>query len=146
MDMIQTRTRSFDDPKNVARVAGVLYLLVILAPISMLVRQGILVPNDLVGTSRNLVVHETAFRLSLLIDLLGIICYVGVTGLLYFLLRPSGRALAFTAALFSLTGCIVSVVGLLTLVGPVAVLGSAHTGRSIGADLALLPLEWRYFF
>jgi hypothetical protein len=143
--MAATRSRNFDEPKTVARIAGVLYLLVIVAPISMLVRGGILVP-DLVATGQNLVAHESAFRLSVLIDLIGIICYLGVTGLLYFLLRPAGRALAFTAALFSLAGCTVSLVGLLTLVGPVAALGSAHSGNAMNADLALLPLEWRYFF
>jgi Domain of unknown function (DUF4386) len=146
MDARHVSWHSFDEPRNVARIAGVLYVLVMIAPVSMAVRQGILVPDDILATSQNLRSHETAFRLSVLIDLLGIISYVGVTGLLYFLLRPAGRALAFTAALFSLAGCIISLVGLLTLVAPVAALGAAHPRQAISADIVLLPLQWRYFF
>src|SRR6185369_881481 len=137
---------NYDDPKRIARIAGFLYLLVILAPVSMLVRQRILVPNELAATSQNLRLNEAAFRLSPLIDLAGIISYLGVTGLLYFLFKPAGHALAFTAALFSISGCIISMVGLLTLVAPVAALGVQHSSHIISTELALLPLQWRDFF
>jgi hypothetical protein len=136
--------RTYDEPKRVARIAGVLYLLVIIAPVAMAVRSGIIVPGDAAATARNLVVRQSAFRLSVLIDLLGILCYLGVTGLLYFLLRPAGRALAISAMLFSLTGCVVSVIGLVTLAGPLAALmPGAHP---LPPEIALLPLLWRNFF
>lgn len=138
---------SHDDPRRIARIAGFLYVLVIVAPASMAVRSGIVIPGDALQTAGNLVSHESLFRLSLVIDLVGIIGYIGVTGLLYFLLRPCGRALSFTAALFSTSGCIVSVVGLIALAGPLVALGAGHPAAGpLPVGLALLPLAWREYF
>jgi uncharacterized membrane protein len=143
-DSRQREPRGFDEPRRIARMAGALYVLVIIAPVSMLLRQGIIVPGDVAATTSNLLARGPMFRVSVLIDLVGIICYLGVTGLLYFLFRAAGRALAFTAMLFSLTGCIVSIVGLLTLAGPVA--GVTTGAHRLSPELALLPLQWRSFF
>lgn len=145
-DARQAEPRRFDEPRRVARIAGLLYLLVIVAPVAMAVRQGIIVPGDAAASAAHFLARESAFRLSVLIDLAGTLCYLAVTGLLYFLFRPAGRALAFTAALFSIAGCIVSLVGLLTLAGPLAAVTGGHAGPIAAPDLAFLPLQWRDFF
>lgn len=54
----------------------------------------------------------------LVANLLGTLCYIPVTLLLYALLKPVNTSLSATAALFSLAGCVVSILGFLHLPTP----------------------------
>jgi hypothetical protein len=137
-----------EDPRRLARLAGFFYLLVIVAPVSMAVRSGIVDAND-ATTIHNLLAGAGAWRLSVLIDFAGIICYVVVTALLYRLFRSCGRSLSVTAAFLSLSGCIVSIVGLVTLWAPLALLESTKLAAFPAAEMpaiALLALQLRSFF
>lgn len=74
-----------------ARVAGVFYLLTIVAGIA-----GVFVRSVWYGDAANLI--ATA-------------CYVVVTVLLYMLFKPVSRSLSLLAAAFSLAGCALAVLG-----------------------------------
>jgi hypothetical protein len=78
-----------------ARMAGVFYLLSIFT--------GIFAVTIATGS------------LSLAANLIGTACYVVVTLILYDLLKPVNRGLSLLAALFSLGGCAIEVLGLLHL-------------------------------
>jgi len=81
-----------------ARIAGVFYLLSIVAGISA---------EALPGRS-----------LSLAANLIGTACYVAVTLILYDLLKPVNKGLSLLAALFSLVGCAILALGFLHLPTP----------------------------
>jgi hypothetical protein len=140
-------TSAVERPETIARWAGIFYLLVIVAPASMLVRSGIVGQDG--GTAVRLLAGSAAWRLSVLIDFAGVICYIAVTALLYRLLRSCGRSLAVAAAFLSLAGCIASIVGLLTLWAPLALLEAplpAGLTAAQMAAIALIPLQVRPFF
>ena len=82
-----------------ARIAGVFYLLSILTGIFAVTIAG-------------------GGRISLAANLIGSLCYVAVTLILYDLLKPVNRGLSLLAALFSLAGCALGVLRLLHLPGP----------------------------
>jgi hypothetical protein len=137
-----------EDPRRLARLAGIFYLLVIVAPVSMAIRGGIVDAND-ATTVHNLMAGAGVWRLSVLIDFAGIACYIVVTALLYRLFRACGRSLSVTAAFFSVAGCIVSIVGLLSLWTPLTLLESTKLAAFPVAEMqaiALLPLQLRTFF
>jgi hypothetical protein len=143
-----TITLSAERPQRIARWAGIFYLLVIIAPVSMVVRGGI-VGDDLPRNAHNLVAQAAAWRLSILIDFAGVICYIVVTALLYRLFRSCGRSLSAVAAFLSLAGCIVSIVGLLSLWMPMALLAGGDLSAFPAGQMeavALLPLKARAFF
>jgi hypothetical protein len=136
-----------EQPRRIARWAGIFYLLVIIAPVSMAIRGGI-IGDDALRSAHNLVAQATAWRLSVLIDFAGVISYIVVTALLYRLFRSCGRSLSVVAAFFSLAGCIVSIVGLLSLWMPLALIDGGQLAAFPAGQLeslALLPLKARDF-
>lgn len=89
--------------KRTARIAGLLYLIVVLAGMFSLayVPSQINVGNDAAATVRNLVAHESLFRLGIVA---GLVCYVAFLLLplaLYQLLSPYGRQWALVMVAFS---------------------------------------------
>jgi uncharacterized protein DUF4386 len=127
-------------PQSKARIAGVFYLLTILSGAS-----GLLVPGPLRST----------------ILLGSTVCYIVVTVLFYGLFRAVSRNISALAAVFSLLGCAVSILGFFHL-------GSSHTNplvffgcycvvvgylilrstflpRVLGALMALEGLGWLTF-
>jgi Domain of unknown function (DUF4386) len=81
-----------------ARIAGVFYLLSILTGI--------------------FAVTIASGRLSLAANVIGTACYVVVTLILYALLKPVNKTLSLLAAVFSLVGCAISILGVLHLPSP----------------------------
>ena len=88
-----------------ARVAGVFWLMSILtAAFGMSVGRRLVVSGDAAATATNILAHESLFRLSFVADLIAGLCYVGVTVLLYHLLKPVSSSLSLLAAFFGLGG------------------------------------------
>lgn len=119
-----TDSSSKSEPRLQARIAGLLYLFVIVASsyayytISMVVVRG-----DAGATAANILANEFVFRAGFTANLLACIAYVGVTALLYGLLAPVSRPLSFTAAFFGLAGCAVSGAAMLNQLAPLQLLG-----------------------
>jgi hypothetical protein len=101
-------------PKNTARFAGLLYLLVALsAPFSMMyVPSIIVVPGDPAATASHLVASQSLFRLGLLNDGLIALLEVALTAVLYVLLRPAGKTLALVATFARLGMAVLQAVNL----------------------------------
>lgn len=89
-----------------ARLAGLFYLVTILAGLfaEIGVRSRLIVDGDDRATAAGIAAHLPLYRAGEAADLVMLICYLAVTGLLYGLLADAERAVARIAALFSLTG------------------------------------------
>jgi hypothetical protein len=93
-----------ESTKRIARAAGLLYLVIIvLAGFGEgAVRASLIVPGDAAATAAAIRDSEMLFRAGFVADLIAFLCDVGVTALLYVLLRPVNRTVAVLAAGFRL--------------------------------------------
>ncbi len=103
-------------PLVYARVAGFLViLLVLLGPFSQLyVPSTLIVPGDATATADNIRASGWVLRLGIVSDSLIFLIEIGVTVLLYVLLRPVSRTLSLVAAFARLATAIIQGINLLT--------------------------------
>jgi uncharacterized protein DUF4386 len=82
--------------KKTARVAGLLYLLVVLAgPFVLLyVPNKLYVPGDATATATNILAHQSLFRAHIIIGMVAQLLFIGVVLALYQLLKGVHRQLA----------------------------------------------------
>ena len=89
-------------PNFYARIAGVLYLLLIIFNsfdvVYVLYR--IIVPGDAAATASNIMASESLFRMGLVSHLFGVLCLFSATLPLYLLFKPVNKGLATLMALF----------------------------------------------
>lgn len=102
-----------------ARLAGVLYLIVIAAGFfaNGVVHADLVVTGDPAATARNVLAAETFFRLGLAAQIVMYACYGGVTAILYAMFKPGGAGLSLFAACLSLTGIAIGAADALTDAG-----------------------------
>ncbi|MDH3263081.1 MAG: DUF4386 domain-containing protein [Paracoccaceae bacterium] len=91
-------------PQFEARLAGLLYLLIIAAGLTaeLGIRAQLIVPGDPAATATSILAREGLFRLSLGLDVAMGLSDAGLAVLLYVLLRPAGPTLALMAMVFRL--------------------------------------------
>lgn len=133
-------------PRFKARIAGVLWLACIATSVfSFVVGFRLIVANDAAATATNILANESLFRLGFVADLMSGMSYVGVTALLYYLLKPVSRSLSLLAAFFGLAGVAIGGMAWLSHLAPLVLLRgdpnlSAFTATQLQA-LALLALK-----
>ena len=88
-------------PQRLGRWIGILILISLVFGSfgEMYVSDHLTVAGDADATARNIVAHETLFRLGYATYVVEGLCDAALTGLLYLLLRPAGRELALIALL-----------------------------------------------
>ena len=94
-----------DQPlQRTARVAGVLYLVVIVCAgfAEGYVRTGLVVPGDTAATADNIASSAWLYRVGFASDLVAFLCDVAISVLLYVLFRPVSKTLSLLAAAFRL--------------------------------------------
>ncbi|MEP6549842.1 MAG: DUF4386 domain-containing protein [Gemmatimonadales bacterium] len=117
---------SIDSPQTTARLAAALWLIVILVSIAAVVGGPSLnLSGSPAETAASVLASETQFRLSFAAIFLGSICYLGVTALLYELLRPVNRSVALFGALAGLCGIALGGAGTVDELGAIALLKDA---------------------
>src|SRR5688572_3752961 len=83
-----------------------------------MLRSPLIVRGDAAATATNILANESLFRLAFVSDLVAGICYVGVSVLLYGLLKPVSGSVSLLSAFFGLAGVIMgsatSLTGLVT--------------------------------
>jgi Domain of unknown function (DUF4386) len=143
-----------------ARTAGLLYLIPLLCgPFSMMfVPSAIVVPGDAAATAAKLLASESLFRMGMLSDAAIFISEVGLTAVLYILLRPAGRTLALAATFARMAMVVLQGVNLLPHLAALQLLSGGAYRTAFGTTelqaLALLMLDfhaqgvfvWEIFF
>src|SRR5687768_163236 len=104
--MNETRTPVPFSPVAYARMAGVLYLIVILGGVyaGLVVRGGLVVANDPAATARNIAANEQVFRYGFVAQLIPLLCNMVLAVLFYELLKVVNRRVAMLVVLFSVVG------------------------------------------
>src|ERR1700690_4486065 len=112
-------------PRLKARVAGGLYLIVILGGIfaEVFVRGRLTVAGDAAATARNIMTHEMLYRLGFAVELICCLCNVPLTLIFYDLFKVVNRSVALLVVFFSLMGSAVESVSLLFHFAPLILLG-----------------------
>jgi Domain of unknown function (DUF4386) len=134
-------------PRGLARLAGLLYLVIVVAGLfaELVVRAGVIESGDAAATAQNILANEGLFRLGFVADLAMVLADIAVAILFYVLLRPVGRALALLAMVLRLMMDAVLAVNLMNHLGALLLLDA--DGPLAGADpaerdaLALMALE-----
>ncbi|HST07307.1 MAG TPA: DUF4386 domain-containing protein, partial [Gemmatimonadaceae bacterium] len=95
--------------------------------------RGILVPTDAVATAQNIVTHASLWRAGFAVDLVANLIYIVLTALLFRFFKPVNPTLALLAALFSLVGCTVQIMGELLRLAPTVALTNQQFAAAFGA-------------
>lgn len=114
-------------PQVYARVAGWLYLYIIVAGVvtEIFGRNSLIVSGDATATANNIMAHELLVRVSVAVHLTWLLCAVAITVLLYFLLRPVSKTLAMIATFFNATSIAIEAVAITSLFAGLFFLGDA---------------------
>jgi uncharacterized protein DUF4386 len=134
-------------PRLMARIAGALYLLTILAGMfsAGFATGKLVVSGDAAATANNVLAHRSLFQLAFAVYIIEMACQVALTALFYLLLKPAGRSVSLVAAFLGLTGCVIKTFTRVFFIAPLFILGGAHYLSVFSAEqlqaLALLFLK-----
>jgi hypothetical protein len=113
--------------REAARVAGFTFLLAM--AIVVLANYGInfrlIVPGNAVDTARNIVAHETLFRLNIALNLMYVMSVIVLLTALYVILKPVNRNLALVATFSRLVYALMWGITALNTLGALRLLGGA---------------------
>jgi hypothetical protein len=114
-------------PRLKARIAGLFYLLTILARmfVEIFVRNRLVVANDAAATATNILAHQPLWQLGFAGDIIAFASYVALTALLYELFKPVNKSLSLVAAFSSLVASTVQAMSSLFHLAPLFLLGDA---------------------
>jgi hypothetical protein len=114
MEQSGDATGALPSPNPKARLAGLLWLLVIVLGIfaEKLVRGDLIVSGNAAATATSILASEQLFRLGILADLAAAGVYIGATFLVYELMKPVNRSLSLFSALLGLAGSTVMIANL----------------------------------
>lgn len=113
-------------PRLNARIAGLLYLFVVIASTFALVTASrLIVSGDAAATAANILASEPAFRLGIAATLLSAIAYTAVVAILYALFKPVNSTLAIVSAFIGLAGCAASATFLVNQLAALSLLEGA---------------------
>ena len=124
-------------PGTYARIAGLLYLIVIIAGAfaQLSVRDRVMVSGDAASTARNILAHEQLFRWGFAAEVMEGLCVIPLIVLLYELFKVVNRQVALLAVFFSLLAAAIQAVALLGHFAPLIFL---KRGPGLGVSPELL--------
>jgi hypothetical protein len=112
---------------------------------AFVIRAPLIVRGDAAATATNIQASESLFRLGFAADLIAGVCYVGVTVLLYGLLKPVSRSLSLLAAFFGLAGVAIGSAISLTNLATLVLLGDGQYSNAFTTSqlqaMALMSLR-----
>lgn len=118
-------------PRLTARIAGLLYLVVVItSTFALITISGLTVSGDPAATGANILAGETMFRLGVAATLIAAVAYTAVVALLYWLLKPVNPALAVVNAFIGLAGCASSATFLVHQLAVIGMLGAEGSAFS----------------
>jgi hypothetical protein len=116
-----------ESQRKAARVAGFTFLFAIV--VVVIANYGInfrlIVPGNAVDTARNIMAHETLFRLNIACNLIYVVNVLALLAALYVILKPVNRNLALVAAFCRLVYALMWCITALNTLGALRLLGDA---------------------
>jgi hypothetical protein len=114
-NMTLTKGTADRTPRTMARLAGVLYLVITIAAIiaHFYIPAQLLVPGDAAATANNILASGTLFRIGIGSELVVLLCEIVLSIVLYLLFKPVSKTLALVAAVFRLAMTTIHAVNLL---------------------------------
>ncbi|WP_178861563.1 DUF4386 domain-containing protein [Thiomicrorhabdus cannonii] len=112
-----------------ARVAGLLYLLIIVCGIGseVFIRSHLIVSGDAAMTASNILAEPSLFRLGFAADVVMLLCDVAIAVLFYILFKPVSATLSLMAAMFRLMQAAILGVNLLNYYAASLILNAGGT-------------------
>ncbi|HLY54076.1 MAG TPA: DUF4386 domain-containing protein [Stellaceae bacterium] len=135
-------------PRFEARIAGGLYVLVILlgAYAELVGRQGLIVDGDPGATLRAIGAHQGTYRLGFMAEMVTNLIAIPITLIVWRLLTPAGPILALTALVLDLTQNTVNALNAWTQFAPLTLMPGTPDLAAVPpaelAALARLALRW----
>lgn len=129
--------------KNLARIAGLFYLIVIATGLfsEVFVRQALRVSGDALTTAHNIQSHEMLFRWGFVADLINFVVGLPSVLIIYFLFKRVNKFLLQLALIFVVIQTAVIAVNLLNQISPLLILGNdAYLNTLQPNQLATLSL------
>lgn len=126
-----------------ARVAGFLYLIIIVFGISseVFVRANLIVTGDAAATATNIMASKGLFRIGFAADAIMLLCDVAIAVLFYVLFKHVNKTLSLTAAVFRLTQATILGFNLLNYYAALLLLsGSEYTAAFEVNQLSVLAM------
>jgi hypothetical protein len=122
--------------KNLARIAGLLYLIVIATGLfaEVFVRQAFKVSGDALSTANNIQSSEMLFRLGVVADIVNFICGLPCVLIIYYLFKRVNKFLLQLALIFVIIQTAIIAVNLLNQTSPLLILGNSAYLRSFQPD------------
>ncbi len=122
--------------RTAAKVAGISGLLTVAIVVfaNYVLLNPLIVPGNAVETARNIVAHETQFRITAVCFLIYSAGVVVLLAALYLILRPVNQGLALVGALFRLVFAMLWLLTTLNMLGALRHLGSASYLQVFEAD------------
>ncbi len=140
-------------PRLKAKIAGLLYLIVIVGGIfaEVFVRGRLVVHGDPAATAHNIATHDPLYRLGFAAEIFCCSCNVPLTLIFYDLFKVVNRSVALLVVFFSLVGTTIECVSLLAHFAPLVLLGgerylSAFTAAQLQAAAYLSLRLFEYGF
>ena len=115
-------------PRALARIGGVLYLVIIVLGLwqEAFVRDRLVVSGDAAATAANLRAMEPLWRFGIAAEFVLLICAIGLLWILYLLLRPVSRDLALLAVFFNVVSIAIEGAVAMSLIEALFPLGNAR--------------------
>ena len=112
--------------KNLARIAGLLYFIVIATGLfaEVFVRQAFKVSGDALATANNIQSSEMLFRWGLVADVINFVCGLPVVLIIYFLFKRVNKFLLQLALIFVVIQTAIIAVNLLNQISPLLILSN----------------------
>lgn len=123
-------------PQVYARIAGLLYLLVITAGIisQIFISGKIIIAGDAAATAANMASHNLLYQLGFTIYLIEMASQIAMVVLMYLLLKPVNRSIALLALSFGLVGCVIKTLSRLFYLIPLLIIGDAGYASVFGVE------------
>jgi hypothetical protein len=125
-----------DSQRKAAKVAGFAGLFAVAMVVfgNYWLLNPLIVPRNAVETARNIMAHETQFRVALTFFLTYSASVVVLLAALYVVLKPINQGLALAGALFRLVFALLWLLSTLNMLGALRLLGNASYVQVFGAD------------
>jgi hypothetical protein len=119
---------SVKSPQIYARLAGLLYLIVILGGLfaEIFVRGRLVVYGDTAATAHNIMTHELLYRLGFSAEVFYCACNIPLIIIFYYLFRVVNKGITLLVVFFSIVGTAIESVSLLCHYAPLVLLGGGH--------------------